>query len=136
VDRTFQLTLLDGTFAVCRLPGDAPVPEWFSLDAPLSCALRRDGELSLVCAQDSVPRQVRAERGWRALTVDGTLELDETGVLSGLAAPLAAAGVPLFALASFDTDHLLVPGARLPDAVAALREAGHRVDDAGKLPPR
>jgi hypothetical protein len=44
-----------------------------------------------------------------------------------LDAPLAAAGVPVFALATYDTDVVLVPAARLDDARAALHDAGHSV---------
>lgn len=50
-------------------------------------------------------------------------------MLAGLARPLADAGVPLFALATYDTDVLLVPGARLGDAIAALRAADLTVLD-------
>jgi hypothetical protein len=35
--------------------------------------------------------------------------------------------VPLFALSTYDTDYLLVPGQRLEEAIAALRAGGHRV---------
>ncbi len=48
-------------------------------------------------------------------------------MLAALLQPLAQAEVPIFAISSFDTDHLLVPGARLDDAVAALVAAGHEV---------
>ncbi|HET9142613.1 ACT domain-containing protein, partial [Actinophytocola sp.] len=47
--------------------------------------------------------------------------------LSGV---LAAAGVSLFALSTFDTDHILVKAADLARAVAALTEAGHEVHQA------
>ena len=46
----------------------------------------------------------------------GTLEHSLTGVLVSLAGPLADAGMPIFALSSFDTDYLLVPGAELERA--------------------
>jgi len=48
-------------------------------------------------------------------------------VLVSLAAPLADAGIPIFALSSFDTDYLLVPADSLGRALAALAEAGHAV---------
>jgi hypothetical protein len=35
--------------------------------------------------------------------------------------------VGIFALSTFDTDYVLVAQERLPDAVAALRAAGHTV---------
>ena len=121
------LRVLDGELAVCRLAAGAPLPGWFALDAPFSAAVRRGEELSLVCPADAVPSSVTADRGWRALELEGTQDLALTGVLAGLAQPLAAAGVPVFALATYDTDVVLVPAARLADAAAALRAEGHRV---------
>jgi hypothetical protein len=50
-----------------------------------------------------------------------------TGVLASLASPLAEAGVPLFALSTFDTDYLLIPGKDLERALSALAAAGHRL---------
>jgi uncharacterized protein len=127
---TSRLSVLDGRWAVCRLPGDAPLPAWFALDAPFAAAVRRGGELSLVVPEDAVPPGdgAQVERGWAALEVAGPMAFELTGVLAGIAAPLAGAGVPVFALATYDTDVVLVPCARLEDAVAALRAAGHSVD--------
>jgi hypothetical protein len=47
--------------------------------------------------------------------------------MAALSGALAAAGVPLFALSTFDTDHLLVKDDDLARAVHALRDAGHEV---------
>jgi hypothetical protein len=124
-----SLKVLDGELAICRLEAGQPLPGWFSLHGPFSAAVRRDGELSLVCDVAAVPAGVTADRGWRALELEGSQDLTLTGVLAGLARPLADAGVPLFALATYDTDVLLVPAARLADAVAALRAHGHTVLD-------
>jgi hypothetical protein len=120
-----------GALAVARLDGGAPAPEWASAsaDGPLVALVRTTAELAVVCAEGAVPAGVRAARGWRALEVSGPLDLALTGVLASLAAPLADAGVPIFAVSTYDTDYVLVPGARLPDALAALRAAGHRVDE-------
>ncbi len=81
----------------------------------------------MVCPERAVPAGVDAERGWRCLRVRGPLAFELTGVLASLASPLAAAGVPIFALSTFDTDYLLIPGARLETAVDVLRTAGHRL---------
>jgi hypothetical protein len=51
------------------------------------------------------------------------------GVLASLTAPVARAGVGVFAFSTFDTDYLLVKAADLPAAVAALRAAGHTVEE-------
>ena len=106
-----------------------PLPDWATAArAALWAAVRTDGELSIVCAQDAVPADVRAQRGRRALEVAGPLDLAMTGVLAALSVPLAAAGVPIFVMSTYDTDYLLVGEDRLADALAALRGAGHRVD--------
>jgi uncharacterized protein len=122
-----RLEVQPGEFAICRLdPGDA-VPAW--AEASLLATLRNELELSIVCADDAIPAEVLADRGWRLLRLAGTQDLTLTGVLARLLRPLAEAEVPIFAISSYDTDHVLVPGARLDDAVEALGAAGHEVAD-------
>lgn len=123
-----HLRVLPGTFALVRLDGDAALPPWFALAPPFSAALRRGDELSLVAADERVPSGQAAEPGYRALEVAGPLDLAMTGVMADLSGALAAAGVPIMPLATYDTDVILVPGDRLGDAAAALRSAGHTVD--------
>jgi uncharacterized protein len=123
-----RLRVLEGRFAVARPDAADGLPAWFDLAAPLAAAVRRADELSLVCPERDVPAGVVAERDWAALEVAGPMDLALTGVLAAIAAPLAGAGVPVFALATYDTDVVLVPAARLGDACAALRAAGHDVE--------
>lgn len=123
-----KLSLLDEPLAVCRLPAGERVPSW-ALElhhAFLSLTRTRD-ELSVVCPEVAVPPDVDVEPGWRALSVAGPLDLALTGVLASLAAPLAEAGVPLLAIGTHDTDHVLVRAADLDRALAALVAAGHDV---------
>ncbi|MBS0661491.1 MAG: ACT domain-containing protein [Verrucomicrobia bacterium] len=121
-----QLTLLPDSFAICRLAPDAAVPpRFFSVT-------RTAEELSVVCREADVPSDARCELGWSGLQVAGPLDFALTGVLAALAAPLAAAGVSIFALSTFDTDYLLVKSASLPEALAALRGAGHEVVGEGE----
>ena len=72
-----------------------------------------------------VPGSVQSSGPWRALRVAGTLDHSLTGVLREIAGPLADAEIPIFAISSFDTDYVLVPGGRVEAARAALEEAGH-----------
>jgi quinol monooxygenase YgiN len=124
-----ELTLLPGELSVCRLPAGAPVPEWAD-GSGLRSVTRTPVELSVVCPSASVPEDVQAEHGWRALEVAGPLDFGLTGVLAALTAPLAAAGVPVFALATYDTDYVLVPAAELGAALDALSSAGYAIADA------
>lgn len=93
--------------------------------------VRRNDELSLLAPEASVPEGVLYESGWRALIVRGPLELGLVGVLLRLLEPLAAAGVPILALSTFDTDVVAVPDDRLAEALAALRGAGIGVHGEG-----
>lgn len=121
-----RLRTLPERLAICRLEAGAPLPHW-GPRGRLWSITRTPDELSLVVPEEHVPPQVRAERGWRALAVEGPLDLSLTGVLAGLAGALAQAGVPLFALSTFDTDILLVREGQLRRAIEALEQAGHTV---------
>ena len=125
------LTLLPGPYAVCRLASDVSIPAWARLDtsaADFISITRTAAELSVVCPQSNVPAETTADRDWRCLRVEGPFDLTtDIGVLAALSAPLAKAGVGIFALSTYDTDHLLVHDANLDRAVAALTSAGHTV---------
>ena len=56
--------------------------------------------------------------------------LDVPGMLAAVVGPLAQAGIPVFVASTYHADLVLVPEERIEDAVAALEEAGHRVDTA------
>lgn len=125
--QSFTLELLPETLAICRLRGDEPIPSWVSGDF-LSVTRTKD-ELSVVCAQSCIPEGVRRESNWRGLRVVGPLDFSQVGVLSTLSAVLAAAGVSVFVVSTFDTDYLLVQHARLAIAQSALQQAGHDCQD-------
>jgi hypothetical protein len=120
------LSVLPGRFAVCRLHAEAAVPAWAEGGNFFSATRTRE-ELSIVCEEAAVPEGVKAERGWAALKLHGPIPFGTTGVLSSLTAPLAEAGISLFALSTFDTDYVLVRAGDLDAGVKALREAGHTV---------
>ncbi|MBW4720156.1 ACT domain-containing protein [Saccharothrix obliqua] len=116
-----------GEYAIARLAADAPVPAGLLDAAGLVSVTRTPDELSVVCPAGVVPDTTTAQRGWRLLTVRGPLEFTLTGIMAALSGELAAAGVSLFALSTYDTDHLLVKDADLERAVRALRANGHEV---------
>src|SRR5512136_3488395 len=120
------LSILPDAFAICRLDPAEDVPEWAMIGEFVSITHTSD-ELSIVCAVEHVPPDVKADREWRALRVEGPLDLAMTGVLAALASPLAEAQINLFAVSTFDTDYLLVKGYNLARACEVLRRAGHTV---------
>ncbi len=128
-----KLVWLRGDFAIVRLPPDEDPPVWGSR-GPLHSITRTRDELSIVCAAEEVPDGIVAERGWRCLRVPGRLDLSLTGILDSIASPLARSGVAIFALSTYDTDYVLVPGRLADVAAASLRRAGHAVAEPASPP--
>lgn len=120
------LMLLPETYAVCKLPPDAPIPP-LPLSAALVAVTLTHDELSLVLPEEAAPAGAQVAGGWRALRVAGVLDFTLTGVLAGLAQPLAEAGISVFALSTYDTDYLLTPTVSLATALDVLRAAGYTI---------
>jgi hypothetical protein len=122
-----RLLAVAGSFAVCKLATDSPVPPWV-MAGDLFSVTRTPDELSVVCRQEVVPDGVVCERDWRCLRVAGAMPFTAVGVLASLTMPLAAAGVTILAISTFDTDYLLFKAADAEMAVTALRRAGDEVE--------
>jgi len=125
--RTLRLTVIPSRLAVCRLEPEAAELET-AVGSKFHSITRTGEEVSVVCDESAVPAGARAEKGWRALKVRGPIPFAETGVLASLALPLADAEIGIFVISTYDTDYLLVKGADLDRAVAALAAAGHEVE--------
>ena len=126
------LDVLAEPLSVVRFSADTPVPDWALHAGSFGSVTRTADELSIVCATAHVPStplaaSVARDDGWRALKVVGPFAFTEVGVLLQVAAPLAAAGISILAMATFDTDYVLVQEPQLARAVAELRAAGHTV---------
>ena len=129
LDARLTLRVLDGMFSICRLdyapgmeiPGWAQFGEFFSIT-------RGHGELSIVCPQENLPEDLRAERGWKCLMLEGPLDFELTGIMAALTTPLAEAGVSIFAISTCNTDFIMVRDCDLERAVLALTRQGHLVN--------
>lgn len=124
--RPLTLVLSQDSLAVCRLAADAAVPPWAFASDFVSITRSRE-ELSIVCLDSAVPTGVPSEHPWRRLSVRGPLEFSLVGVLASITAPLARAGISLFVVSTFETDHVLVKQSDLEQACAVLRKAGHTI---------
>ncbi len=129
-----KFSVVPGTYAICRLPAKAAVPEWAGRS--FTSITRTPDELSIVCEERRLPADVdgvelQIERGWVLLKLHGPFPLDAIGVLASVARPLAEAAISLFALSTFDTDYILVKRTRAKHAIAALTLAGHRLVETG-----
>jgi len=123
---TFVIEQFPEKLAVVRLGPGAQVPSWAESSSLFSVTATAR-ETSVVCARRSVPRKARQEGPFTAFAVVGPLDFALTGVLAELLAPLAEAGISVFALSTFDTDWVLV---RVEDAERTAEEwrrSGHDV---------
>jgi uncharacterized protein len=130
--KRLTVDLRPGDYVIARYGKDFPVPvDLFSAadGAVMISVTRTPDEVSVVCPEGLAPagHGESVEGGWRLLSVRGSLAFTLTGIMASLAGSLAAAGVSLFAVSTFDTDHVLVKATDLSRAIAALRDAGHEV---------
>ena len=119
------LSILPQKYAVCRLEPNGPIPYWALMGDDFISLTRTRTELSVACLQENVPGDVKASRGWRCAKVEGPFDLDLPGVHVSLAIPLAESGISILAIATYETDHLLIKEEDLERAVKVLEEAGH-----------
>ena len=127
-EHILRLTLLPEELMVVRLNPSDPIPAWAFAAGGLVSITRTADELSIICPpQAHLPEGAVVSAGWRALRFEGPFAFDQVGVMVAVAKPLAQAGVSILALATYDTDYLLVKNEQLPLALQAVRAAGHRV---------
>jgi len=126
------LEVLPDRLAICRLDPDQGLPDLDLGDGFLSLTFT-DDEISVVCEEATAPTDGECSRGWRCLRVRGPLDFELVGVLASLSRSLADAGISIFAVSTYETDHILVRHEHLANAVSALTKAGHLVRDDTEL---
>ncbi len=113
-----MLRVLDGSYVLDR-PTD--VPDANPGADVLAVVFGPDG--STVMRRDD-----SGEETWSALwNGDEAHDVQATGMLSAIVAPLAGGGVPVWVVSSYDGDLVLVPTDRLDEAFQVLQAAGHQL---------
>lgn len=120
------LRLHAGEYTASRLPASSPLPAWAANAPGFSSITRTAAELSIICAAEQVPTATKQERGWSLIELVGPFPFEAVGILSSVLGPLAQAKISCLAVATFDTDYVLVKSGDIPAARAALERAGHR----------
>ena len=129
-------------YTILRYPADADVTETLQimLDANktktnvLFSITRTSSEISIIISDmilDSITSQCikpdNREHGWISFSIDTTepIPFDLVGILLSIAKPLAKANIGIFALSTYNTDHVLIKESNLIKAKQALEAAGH-----------
>lgn len=124
------LSILKGRFGILRLEKGSEIPVWI-YDSNFFSITRTPEELSFVCQESvipvNVPADIKAERGWNCLKIEGPLDFGLTGILAGISRTLAEHGISIFAISTYDTDYVLVKKTDMEQAVKALAEEGYEI---------
>jgi hypothetical protein len=91
--------------------------------------IKDDRETTCVIAESKLGSQkfLGFEGDWRMITFDMTLPLSLVGFFAAVSGALADAGVNLFTLSAYTTDHVFVKNTKLDLAVKALEKLGMSV---------
>lgn len=118
------LSILEDSYEIIRLSPEEPILSSF-LEKPFVSITRTEEEISIVAKEGLFQSwNVTVEKGCRIIKVEGPLDFTLTGVVSSLTVPLAAAGISVFVISTYDTDYLLVKSNFLQRAIAVLRDSG------------
>ena len=116
------LSTIPMSLAIVRLNALSPIPTWAIKQKKFFSITKTQDELSVVCSEEAVPQNVKAEKGWRCLKVEGPLDFALTGILSSLVQPLAEAKISIFSISTFDTDYILIKKENFQKATSILAE--------------
>ena len=115
-----RIKVINEGFSVCKVEDYSRI----DMTSPYCFIGNTPDERSLVCRTCDVPEgTIGRDDGWSALMIDGVLDFSLIGILSGIAAALASAGIGIFAISTFNTDYILVKDRE--GAIAALTAAGN-----------
>jgi uncharacterized protein len=112
-------------YVIVRLAPDADAPGWVNKGGGFVSITRTDGELSVVCPLENIPKEFISEPRWICLKLQGPFPFSQTGVLLSFMEPLSKNSIPIFAISTYDTDYVLVPEEFGERALVVLGAAGH-----------
>lgn len=125
-EKILTMKLLKEKFGVCRLDKNSLIPEW-SQNNDFFSITRTSDELSIVCKEDNIPNDIKYEKDWRILKVEGPLDFSLIGILSKISTILAQKGISIFAVSTYDTDYILVKDKDIKNAVISLIKEHYEV---------
>lgn len=122
-----KIKIIDGIYGVCRLnPFDA-IPDW-AIKGEIYSITNTKEELSILCLESNIPSDMKCERNWRILKVEGPLDFSLIGILASISSILAKSEISIFAISTYDTDYILLKEKDLQKGVNALVNEGYDID--------
>ncbi|MEE4461429.1 ACT domain-containing protein [Azotobacter chroococcum] len=122
-----KLKLLATKFTVWKTGKETPTG-----DVKVFALIAEENVNTVICSREqSLPDALEKSDDWCAIKLDTVLDMSESGILNAVTFPLAAAGISILAISSFDTDYLFVRNDDIGKAIEALRAAGYEISNEG-----
>ena len=128
VEKILTMKLLKEKYGVCRLNKNELIPEWTQHSDFFSVTKTCD-ELSIVCSEDAIPNDIKSEKDWRILKIQGPLDFSLIGILASISTILAQKGISIFAVSTYDTDYILIKNKAIDSAIEALTKERYEIID-------
>ena len=117
-----ELQVLGCEFSICKVT----CTEDIDFSREYVFIAKTPDEISCVYESANLPASTTAaEPGWRAIRVTGILDFDMVGVLAKITGILAAAGISIFAVSTYDTDYIFIKAGKLDAGLKALINNGY-----------
>ena len=126
VEKILTIKLLKEKYGVCKLDKTELLPEW-AKNSNFFSITRTSDELSVVCSEDNIPNDIKCEKDWRVLKIEGPLDFSLIGILSSISTILAQKGISIFAISTYDTDYILVQNKNINTAIDSLIKERYEV---------
>lgn len=121
-----NLRLLEKKYGVCRLSKDEAIPKW-GYKGEFFSITKTDDEVSIVTEEENIPEDIKCERQWRILKIEGPLDFSLVGILSKISTLLAENSISIFAISTYDTDYILVKEQCIEKAIEVLNNNNYYV---------
>ncbi len=121
-----RIRLLQGTYAVCQIEATENILNCFD-EKDIFSITKTEDEISVVMLQDKISSDVKTEKDWRILKVEGTLDFSLIGILAKISDILAKNQISIFVLSTFNTDYILVKEEKVENAILVLSEEGYEI---------
>ncbi len=121
-----RIRLLQGTYAVCQIKDTENILNCFD-EKDFFSITKTEDEISVVMLQDKISSDVKVEKDWRILKVEGTLDFSLIGILAKISGILAKNSISIFVISTFNTDYILVKEEKVEKAILVLSEEAYEI---------
>ena len=121
-----RIRLLQGTYAVCQIKDTENILNCFD-EKDFFSITKTEDEISVVMLQDKISSEIKAEKDWRILKVEGTLDFSLIGILAKISGILAKNSISIFVISTFNTDYILVKEEKIEKAMTVLSKEGYEI---------